>query len=125
MSERAEALAKRFEQVNDELIAAVEGCSDEQWRKTCSGEQWSVAVTAHHVAPSPLMPAWSHRPAASGRPLRGAPPPAPLRPARAAPSAMRLTVRSLRSQSFTTSVIARVAWSSRTRSTRKRTSRPT
>src|SRR6266700_1064092 len=52
MSGRAEELARRFEQANGELIKAVESCSDEQWRKTCSGEQWSVGVTAHHVAVS-------------------------------------------------------------------------
>jgi uncharacterized damage-inducible protein DinB len=50
MSGRAEELARRFEQVNDAMIATVESCSDEQWRKTCLGEQWSVGVTAHHVA---------------------------------------------------------------------------
>jgi hypothetical protein len=49
MSGRAEELAKRFEQANDELISTVQSCSDEQWRKTCSGEEWSVGVTAHHV----------------------------------------------------------------------------
>jgi hypothetical protein len=32
MSTRAEDLAKRFEDANNELIAAVEGCSNEQWR---------------------------------------------------------------------------------------------
>jgi uncharacterized damage-inducible protein DinB len=69
MSERAEALAKRFEQVNDELIAAVEGCSDEQWRKTCSGEQWSVAVTAHHVASSHGPIAGAVQALATGQPL--------------------------------------------------------
>lgn len=52
MSGRAEELAKRFEQTNDEVIAAVQSCSDEQWRRTCSGEQWSVGVTAHHIGVS-------------------------------------------------------------------------
>ena len=52
MSGRAEELAKRFEQANDEVIAAVQNCSDEQWRRTCSGEQWSVGVTAHHIGTS-------------------------------------------------------------------------
>ena len=32
MNERAKALAEQFEQANNEAIAAVEGCSDEQWR---------------------------------------------------------------------------------------------
>ncbi len=52
MSTRGEALAKRFEDANNELMAAAEGCSDEQWRTSCSGEGWSVGVTAHHVAAS-------------------------------------------------------------------------
>ena len=52
MSGRGAKLAQQFEAANDELIKAVDGCSDEQWRATCAGEQWSVAVTAHHVAVS-------------------------------------------------------------------------
>ena len=52
MSERAAALATAFENANNELIAAVEACTDEQWRQTCSEEGWSVGVTAHHVASS-------------------------------------------------------------------------
>jgi uncharacterized damage-inducible protein DinB len=50
MKERVQALAAEFERANDELIAAVEGLSDGQWRTLCEGEGWSVAVTAHHVA---------------------------------------------------------------------------
>ncbi|MGE3910280.1 MAG: DinB family protein [Chloroflexota bacterium] len=52
MSERAEQLASTFEAANNGLIAAVEGCSDEQLRATCPDEGWSVAVAAHHVAAS-------------------------------------------------------------------------
>jgi hypothetical protein len=52
MGSRVEGLAKRFEQTNEEVIAAVQACSDEQWNKTCSGEQWSVGVTAHHIGTS-------------------------------------------------------------------------
>ena len=52
MSERAESLASAFEKANNELIAAVEVCTDEQWRQTCSDEGWSVGVTARHVASS-------------------------------------------------------------------------
>jgi uncharacterized damage-inducible protein DinB len=52
MSERAESLASAFENANNELIAAVEACTDEQWRQACSDEGWSVGVTAHHVASS-------------------------------------------------------------------------
>ena len=52
MSERAESLAERFETVNGELIAAVEAASADEWKRTCQGEGWSVAVTAHHIATS-------------------------------------------------------------------------
>jgi hypothetical protein len=50
MSERAGALASRFEAENDGMIATVEGCSDSQWQMICAGEQRPVAVVAHHVA---------------------------------------------------------------------------
>ena len=69
MSNRAEELAKRFEQTNDEVIAAVQGCSDEQWRKTCSGEQWSVGVTAHHIGTSQVPIAGLVRAVATGQPV--------------------------------------------------------
>jgi uncharacterized damage-inducible protein DinB len=45
-------LAERFEAVNGELIAAVEAASEDDWKRTCQGEGWSVAVTAHHIATS-------------------------------------------------------------------------
>src|SRR5207302_7824368 len=51
-STRAESLAARFEQVNAELIATVEGLSEAQWGATTPEERWTVAVTAHHVATS-------------------------------------------------------------------------
>ena len=50
MGQRGEALAERLTQANDTLIAVLDGCSDEQWKQTCSDEGWSVGVTAHHVA---------------------------------------------------------------------------
>ena len=46
----AEDLAKRFEQVNQDLIKSVEACSDAQWRAQCAAEKWGVGVAAHHVA---------------------------------------------------------------------------
>ena len=52
MSERAQALANRFEETNRELISTVEKCSDAEWRTKCAGETWSVGVVAHHVAES-------------------------------------------------------------------------
>jgi uncharacterized damage-inducible protein DinB len=50
MSDRAASLATTFERANDDVIAAVESCSDDQLRMTCEGEGWSVVVTAHHLA---------------------------------------------------------------------------
>ena len=50
MSERSAALATAFEQANDAVIAALEGSSEDQARAICDGEEWSVAVTAHHLA---------------------------------------------------------------------------
>lgn len=50
MGERAEALAQRFEQLNNDLISKVEGCSDAQWATKCADTGWSVAVQAHHTA---------------------------------------------------------------------------
>jgi uncharacterized damage-inducible protein DinB len=52
MSERAAALAERFERINQDLIVAVERCSDADWQRACAGEGWPVGVTAHHVATS-------------------------------------------------------------------------
>ena len=69
MSSRAEELARRFEQTNQEVIAAVQSCSDEQWRKTCSGEQWSVGVVAHHIGSSHVPVAELVRALATGGPL--------------------------------------------------------
>ena len=43
MSERAQSLAERFEQMNNQLIATVEQCTDAQWHARCPVEGWSVA----------------------------------------------------------------------------------
>jgi uncharacterized damage-inducible protein DinB len=51
LSERAEALARKFEQANDDAIATVDKLSDEQWQKT-SQEGWTIAACAHHVSSS-------------------------------------------------------------------------
>jgi len=50
MSQRAEALAQRFKTFNDEIIAFVKSCPQEDWTKVCSGENWPVGVVARHVA---------------------------------------------------------------------------
>ncbi|UCG12341.1 MAG: hypothetical protein JSU72_17880, partial [Deltaproteobacteria bacterium] len=50
MSQRARELAEQFTAFNNEVIAFVENCSNGDWRKVCSGEQWSVGVVARHMA---------------------------------------------------------------------------
>lgn len=52
MSKRAVDLAERFNAFNEGLIGFVENCSDENWRKGCPGERWSVGVVARHIAAS-------------------------------------------------------------------------
>ncbi|MFN8496133.1 MAG: DinB family protein [Caldilineaceae bacterium] len=47
---RANALVQQFEAVNNDVIALVEQSSDADWKKTCADEQWSVGVTARHLA---------------------------------------------------------------------------
>src|SRR3712207_413498 len=49
MGQRAEALAVELGRVMTELERAVEGCSEEEWRRN-GVEGWTVAVTARHVA---------------------------------------------------------------------------
>ena len=50
MSQRTKELVERFTAFNNDFIAFVENCTDEDWQKVCEGEQWAVAVVAHHVA---------------------------------------------------------------------------
>jgi uncharacterized damage-inducible protein DinB len=69
MSEQATALADRFEQANRELIAAIEGCSDAEWRLKTSAEQWSVGVVAHHVAEANKAVGGLIQMVANGQPL--------------------------------------------------------
>jgi hypothetical protein len=52
MSERAGELADRFTTANDELTGIIQGASDDQLQVICPGEQWSILVTARHVAVS-------------------------------------------------------------------------
>jgi hypothetical protein len=46
----AGAFATELEAANDDAIAFVEACTDEQWRTVVSGEEWPVGVVLHHVA---------------------------------------------------------------------------
>ena len=50
MSEKAAALKDGFETLNNNLIAFVDGCSQEEWKTACPGETWPVGVVARHVA---------------------------------------------------------------------------
>ena len=48
-SKRANQLPAKFEQANADAIATVERLSDADWQKI-TGEGWTVAACAHHVA---------------------------------------------------------------------------
>lgn len=50
MGERAEALARQFERMNDAFIATVEGCPEERWSARCPDTGWPANVQAHHIA---------------------------------------------------------------------------
>lgn len=50
MSEKAKELVERFNGVSNELISLVEKCSDEDWKKVVSAEEWTVGVVTRHVA---------------------------------------------------------------------------
>lgn len=46
----SEKLAAQLDAVNDEIIALLMGCTDEQWRRVCASEGWPLGVVAHHIA---------------------------------------------------------------------------
>ena len=46
---RAEEYAAQFEAINNEVIALVTECTDEQWRQPCANEERPVGVVAHHI----------------------------------------------------------------------------
>jgi hypothetical protein len=47
---QAAAVATQLEQINDEVIATVASCSDDDWRAWCEDEGRSVGMLAHHIA---------------------------------------------------------------------------
>jgi hypothetical protein len=69
MGERTTTLAAEFGRLNGELIAAVELCSGKQWQARCEGEDWSVGVTAHHVAEYNAIEAGLAQTVSLGKPL--------------------------------------------------------
>jgi hypothetical protein len=52
MGAKSEALAKQFETKAQEATAVLEKLSDADWKKTTAAENWTVGVTAHHIAAS-------------------------------------------------------------------------
>jgi uncharacterized damage-inducible protein DinB len=50
MSQRVQTLAEQFIATNQAVIAAVEQCSESDWRARCAGEGRSVGVVAYHIA---------------------------------------------------------------------------
>jgi hypothetical protein len=47
---RVAAFVAQFEAVNADLVALVEGCTDEQWRRRCEDEGRTIGVVAYHVS---------------------------------------------------------------------------
>ncbi len=52
MGAKSEALVKQFEAKAQEALDTLDRLSEEDWKKITEGEQWSVGVTAHHLAGS-------------------------------------------------------------------------
>ncbi len=50
MNTRAESLAARVEQANNDLLAAVEASTPEQWAAPCSDGEWTQGFAAYHAA---------------------------------------------------------------------------
>lgn len=68
MSERAEALARKFEAKAREATAVFQRLSDADWARTTAAEKWSVGVTAHHIAVSHGLIAGLIKTLADGKP---------------------------------------------------------
>jgi hypothetical protein len=49
MTVRAKDLAERLRVFNGEVISFVENCTEEDWRKVCAWEEWTVGVIARHI----------------------------------------------------------------------------
>jgi hypothetical protein len=52
MGERIQAFIERFQQVHNEVILAVERCSEPAWQAHCPDDSRTVGVVAHHIAAS-------------------------------------------------------------------------
>lgn len=49
MTTRTEELTQRLKAFNDSVMALVKSTSDEEWRRRCDSEKWSVGVVARHM----------------------------------------------------------------------------
>lgn len=47
---RGEVLAEALSAKVSEIVATLDRLSDEQWRRTCAAEGWSVGLVAFHIA---------------------------------------------------------------------------
>lgn len=52
MSARAEALARKVETANKELLATIERSSDDQWTAKCADGDWTQGFVGYHAATS-------------------------------------------------------------------------
>ena len=50
MRAKSEALAQQFEAKAREAVALVDQVQETDWKKVAAAEQWTVGVTAHHLA---------------------------------------------------------------------------
>jgi hypothetical protein len=69
MSERAESLADLVQSFNDAVLAFVDRCPEEAWRKTCADEDWPVGVVARHLAAGHFQAIQLARIMLQGKPL--------------------------------------------------------
>jgi len=49
MSQRGEDLSKKIASFKDDVIAFVDGLSDEDWNANCEWEEWTTGMTARHI----------------------------------------------------------------------------
>lgn len=70
MTADGEALAEQIRETNQQIIEAIERCSDEQWRATTASENWPVGVTAHHIGESDERGVARVKAALGGQPFR-------------------------------------------------------
>jgi hypothetical protein len=70
MSERAEALAMRFEAVRDEFLAFARELTPQQWSREVPEENPTIAAMVHHIAWSYEVETAAFRAMAEGRPFQ-------------------------------------------------------